>query len=174
MWQEILGIEQVGIYDNFFELGGNSLQAAVFVNKLQKTFGEAVHVRSIFLAPTIAEFSTYATEYYHDKIQAHFGEKIEGPTVLEELSTRIEKVGRIDASHIAQFRKIIQPLPARPHGLAPQKKNPTAIFVLSPPRSGSTLFRVMLAGHPQLFAPPELDLLSFNTLRERKGRSNTS
>jgi len=168
MWQEILGIEQVGIYDNFFELGGNSLQAAVFVNKLQKAFGEAVHVRSIFLAPTIAEFSTYATEYYHDKIQAHFGEKIEGPTVLEELSTRIEKVGRIDASHIAQFRKIIQPLPARPHGLAPQKKNPTAIFVLSPPRSGSTLFRVMLAGHPQLFAPPELDLLSFNTLRERK------
>lgn len=168
MWQEILGIEQVGIYDNFFELGGNSLQAAVFINKLQKAFGEAVHVRSIFLAPTIAEFSTYANEYYHDKIQAHFGEKIEGPTVLEELGTRIEKVGRIDASHIAQFRKIIQPLPARPHGLAPQKKNPTAIFVLSPPRSGSTLFRVMLAGHPQLFAPPELDLLSFNTLRERK------
>ena len=26
----------------------------------------------------------------------------------------------------------------------------------------------MLAGHPQLFAPPELELLSFNTLRERK------
>jgi hypothetical protein len=27
--------------------------------------------------------------------------------------------------------------------------------------------RVMLAGHPHLFAPPELELLSFNTLRER-------
>jgi hypothetical protein len=26
----------------------------------------------------------------------------------------------------------------------------------------------MLAGHPQLFAPPELELLSFNTLRERR------
>jgi len=35
--------------------------------------------------------------------------------------------------------------------------------VLSPPRSGSTLLRVMLGGHPQLFAPPELELLSFNT-----------
>ena len=27
--------------------------------------------------------------------------------------------------------------------------------------------RVMLGGNPQLFAPPELELLSFNTLAER-------
>src|SRR5262249_11504047 len=48
------------------------------------------------------------------------------------------------------------------------KKNASAIFVLSPPRSGSTLLRVMLAGHPLLFAPPELELLCFKTLGERK------
>jgi len=47
-------------------------------------------------------------------------------------------------------------------------KNPTAVFVLSPPRSGSTLLRVMLGGHPLLFSPPELELLNFNTLAERK------
>jgi len=28
--------------------------------------------------------------------------------------------------------------------------------------------RVMLGGHPRLFSPPELELLSFNTLRERR------
>ena len=28
--------------------------------------------------------------------------------------------------------------------------------------------RVMLGGHPLLFAPPELELLSFNTLSERR------
>ena len=39
--------------------------------------------------------------------------------------------------------------------------------MLSPPRSGSTLLRVMLGGHPGLFAPPELELLSFDTLAER-------
>jgi hypothetical protein len=50
----------------------------------------------------------------------------------------------------------------------PAVKNPPAIFSLSPPRSGSTLFRVMLAGHPLLFAPQELELLCFNTLQERK------
>ncbi len=38
------------------------------------------------------------------------------------------------------------------------------IFVLSPPRSGSTLLRVMLAGHPQLFAPQELYLGCFSSI----------
>ncbi|HJX29030.1 MAG TPA: thioesterase domain-containing protein, partial [Thermoanaerobaculia bacterium] len=44
---------------------------------------------------------------------------------------------------------------------------PPPLFVLSPPRSGSTLLRVMLGVHPRLFAPPELELLSFQTLAER-------
>src|SRR5262249_40368587 len=47
-------------------------------------------------------------------------------------------------------------------------KNPRAVFILSAPRSGSTLTRIMLAANPALFAPPELQLLNFNTLRERK------
>ena len=47
-------------------------------------------------------------------------------------------------------------------------KNPPAIFILSPPRSGTSLLRVMLAGHPNLFATSELQLLAFNTLDERR------
>jgi hypothetical protein len=46
--------------------------------------------------------------------------------------------------------------------------NPSAIFILSPPRSGTTLLRVMLAGHPRLFAAPELQLLGFDTLAQRR------
>lgn len=41
-------------------------------------------------------------------------------------------------------------------------------FILSSPRSGSTLLRVMLAGHSALFSPPELHLLSFSSMAERK------
>lgn len=43
-------------------------------------------------------------------------------------------------------------------------------FVLSAPRSGSTLLRVMLEGHPALFAPPELWLLTANDMRQRAAR----
>ena len=56
-------------------------------------------------------------------------------------------------------------------GIAPatsdQQQLPT-VFILCPPRSGSTLLRVMLAGNPDLFAPPELELLSFVGMKERK------
>jgi acyl transferase domain-containing protein/ubiquinone/menaquinone biosynthesis C-methylase UbiE len=41
------------------------------------------------------------------------------------------------------------------------------VFIVSTPRAGSTLLRVMLAGHPQLFSPPELHLLPFSHFGER-------
>lgn len=45
---------------------------------------------------------------------------------------------------------------------------PPPIFVLSAPRSGSTLLRVMLMGHERLFSPPELHLLPFEDLQARR------
>lgn len=50
-----------------------------------------------------------------------------------------------------------------------RRRAPVA-FVLSSARSGSTLLRVMLAGHPELFAPPELHLWMYESLEERAQR----
>ncbi len=47
-------------------------------------------------------------------------------------------------------------------------RNPPAAFILSAARSGSTLLRVMLAGHPELFCPPELHLLMHTDLARRR------
>jgi biotin carboxylase len=44
---------------------------------------------------------------------------------------------------------------------------PEMVYVLSSPRSGSTLLRVMLGGHSALFSPPELNLLPFCNMAER-------
>ena len=41
-------------------------------------------------------------------------------------------------------------------------------FILGTGRSGTTLLRVMLAGHPQIFCPPEMMLAFFNTMQQRK------
>ena len=48
-----------------------------------------------------------------------------------------------------------------------EPSTPPIGLILSSARSGSTLLRVMLAGHPDLFCPPELHLLMFRSLRER-------
>ena len=53
-------------------------------------------------------------------------------------------------------------------------KLPPAAFILSSPRSGSTLLRVMLAGHPNLSSPPELHLLPFDTMAERENELGVS
>ena len=167
VWREVLGVAQVGVYDNFFELGGDSLQAAVLVNRIQEDLGVTAHLRSLFYAPTVAESALYFQEYFPEVVAARFGEAATGrlkEKLAEELAPGAPAA--IDEAAIARFRDLVPPLAPRPQPVA--GKNPTAVFVLAPPRSGSTLLRVMLAGHPQLFAPPELELLNFNDLAERR------
>ncbi|MBE2202015.1 MAG: amino acid adenylation domain-containing protein, partial [Anaerolinea sp.] len=160
LWQDILDLEQTGIHDHFFELGGDSIKGAIFINRLQEKMAETIYVVSLFDAPNIADFAQYLSKHYPETISRLFG--IDSLSALEYQKADEQ----IDATTVAQFRQIIPPLPARTTPAEPQ--NPTAVFILSPPRSGTTLLRVMLGGHPRLFAPPELDLLSFNTLAERK------
>ncbi|MEH1820701.1 MAG: amino acid adenylation domain-containing protein [Nostoc sp.] len=59
IWQEILSIQQIGIYDNFFELGGNSLLAIQVISRLRKVLQTDVALRSLFDEPTIAGISHY-------------------------------------------------------------------------------------------------------------------
>ncbi|MEH2349574.1 MAG: SDR family oxidoreductase [Nostoc sp.] len=53
VWQELLGIEQVGIYDNFLELGGDSLLATQIISRLYKNFDVELPLHSLFEIPTI-------------------------------------------------------------------------------------------------------------------------
>ena len=164
IWQEVLGLERIGIKDNFFDLGGNSLKAAVFINRLQQEFDHEFPVAAVFKAPTIEQLSAYLLEYFDDLVAKKFKLRNNHDKPIDiSLDKSIKKV---EGKQIETFRKIIRPLP--PFDQKTKSKNPPALFILSPPRSGSTLFRIMLAGNPQLFSPPELDLLSFNTLGERK------
>jgi len=165
-FQEVLGVEQVGIHDNFFELGGDSLLAASFINRLQERFQETTRVRSIFLAPTVAELAYHLPEYYPaivSKISGNTGDQIPDELLRDMTYT----TAIINAEVVRDFRNLIPALP-KTDVEEPEAKNPSAVFILSPPRSGSTLLRVMLAGNPRLFAPPELDILSFSTMDERR------
>ena len=159
LWQEVLQSDDVGIHDNFFGLGGASLNAARLITRLQEEFHDTFHVIAIFNAPTVAEFATYLAAEYPSTIAKALGQPINGGHQLADATP-------LTADDMAEVRRRLPLLP--PLRRQPTTKNPSAIFVLTAGRSGSTLLRVMLAGHPQLFAPPELLLLGYETLAERE------
>ncbi|MHC5857709.1 type I polyketide synthase [Nostoc sp.] len=53
IWQEVLGIAQVGIYDNFYELGGDSLIATQLVSRLRANFPVELPLRDLLLQAMI-------------------------------------------------------------------------------------------------------------------------
>jgi acyl carrier protein len=57
LWQDVLGIDRIGIHDNFFELGGHSLLATQLVSRLQQAFQTSVELDIFFSAPSIAELT---------------------------------------------------------------------------------------------------------------------
>ena len=160
LWREAAGTARAGIHDSFFELGGSSISAAILINRLQERLGEIVHVVAIFDHPTVAGFAAYLARDYPRAVARVWAEE-----ALGEREDAAGPSGPVAAKSGSRFcARIVIPVSWRPAAL----KNPPAVFVLSPPRSGSTLLRVMLAGHPRLFAPPELELLTFADMAERK------
>ncbi|ABX06598.1 Beta-ketoacyl synthase [Herpetosiphon aurantiacus DSM 785] len=57
VWQQILGIDEVGIDDNFFDLGGNSLVALQLVTRLKKELKTQIPMVALFEAPTVRAMS---------------------------------------------------------------------------------------------------------------------
>lgn len=57
IWQEHLGLANVGVHDNFFDLGGHSLLATQVIARVRDAFDVELPLRSIFEAPTISELA---------------------------------------------------------------------------------------------------------------------
>ncbi|MBD2559794.1 MULTISPECIES: type I polyketide synthase [Nostoc] len=54
IWEELLGIEQVGIYDNFLELGGHSLLGTQVILRVREAFQVNLPLHDLFKEPTVA------------------------------------------------------------------------------------------------------------------------
>jgi acyl carrier protein len=57
IWQELLGIDKVGIHDSFFELGGHSLLAIQLVTEIRGALETEISVATLFEGPTVHSLS---------------------------------------------------------------------------------------------------------------------
>ncbi|MET0399178.1 MAG: amino acid adenylation domain-containing protein, partial [Longimicrobiaceae bacterium] len=54
IWEEVLGVERVGVDDDFFELGGHSMLAMDVAFRVQQACGVEVPLQELFVTPTVA------------------------------------------------------------------------------------------------------------------------
>ena len=53
IWEELLGVQPIGVTDNFFELGGHSMLAVRLVARVEQQCGRKLSLASLFHEPTV-------------------------------------------------------------------------------------------------------------------------
>ena len=135
--------DQISPAESLLDLGMDSLMVMEAINKLKSDLQLMLYPREFYERPQINALAKYlATEF--EKTYAN-----------QPTSNQLEEAKTFNPS------PTFNPQPTNSNKLSP------IAFILSSPRSGSTLLRVMLAGHPALLSPPELHLLPFNSMGER-------
>jgi len=136
---------------HLLESGVDSLMVMDAISRIQQDFDLMIYPREIYQYPHILDLSKYLANEFQ-RIHCVDSEDILG-----------EQSPAQTGSYVTNYWS-----PEIKKPILPFKKLSKTCFILSSPRSGSTLLRVMLAGHPQLLSPPELHLLPFSTMRERR------
>ena len=70
LWEEVLGVKEIGVHDRFFELGGHSLLAVRLLAKIEKTFDKKLPVSAVFQHPTVAQLGELLTEGAPAEVQS--------------------------------------------------------------------------------------------------------
>jgi acyl transferase domain-containing protein/acyl carrier protein len=62
LWEELFGLQRVGVDENFFELGGNSLLGIQLISRVRKDFQVELPLSALFEAPTTAGLAAAIAE----------------------------------------------------------------------------------------------------------------
>jgi acyl transferase domain-containing protein len=83
LWQQLLGVAQVGADDNFFELGGHSLLAIQLAARLREHYRIELGVDLVFTSPTVASLALEVDRRRHGDLDA---------AALEALVKQVEEM----------------------------------------------------------------------------------
>jgi pimeloyl-ACP methyl ester carboxylesterase/acyl carrier protein len=150
---EILQLDQekLSVTDSLLDLGMDSLMVMEAINLVKSDLKLMIYPREFYERPKIVQLAKY--------LASEFGKTY---TVSETIIEKQENLEVIFKQNIPKNTEVTE------------KIDQPIAFILSSPRSGSTLLRVMLAGHPALFVPPELHLLPFENMKDREDELSSS
>ena len=57
IWEQVLGVERIGIRDNFFDRGGHSLLATQVASRVRAAFAVELPLQALFEAPTVEKLA---------------------------------------------------------------------------------------------------------------------
>ncbi|MEM7352785.1 MAG: non-ribosomal peptide synthetase, partial [Acidobacteriota bacterium] len=83
IWQEVLGLDQVGLDDSFFELGGHSLLMAQVHDRLEKLVDRPIPIVELFQFPTLRA------------LEKHLGGAAEAPPSFDAVRQRAARKRRL-------------------------------------------------------------------------------
>jgi len=96
-WQDILGVDRVGINDHFFSLGGHSLLAMQVINRLRELCSVDLPLRSFFAAPTVAGLA--------EKLEAMRQEAERETEKISRLTEQIKQLSEEEMRTLLQRKK---------------------------------------------------------------------
>ncbi|HZS23170.1 MAG TPA: amino acid adenylation domain-containing protein, partial [Pseudonocardiaceae bacterium] len=62
IWEQVLGVDRVGVEDNFFELGGDSILSIQVMSRIRLVCGVELSPRVLFVSPTVAGLAAAIAE----------------------------------------------------------------------------------------------------------------
>lgn len=133
IWEQVLGLQRIGIDDNFFDLGGQSLKATVMTARVNRELRAGISLRDVFTHSTIRELAALVDRS------------------AEDSSLAIEPVGEREHYLVSSAQKRLYIL----NRLAPgdvQYNVPWAIEIAGPfdTQRWEAAFRALIARHESL------------------------
>jgi len=145
--------EQISITDNLLNLGMDSLMVMEAINQLKGDLRLMLYPKEFYERPRIDALAKYLAVEFERSFVKSQESGVAGTQAGTQGTSLVQESGdRSQNNSVFSTRR--------------SKLNNDIAFILSSPRSGSTLLRVMLAGHPALYSPPELHLLPFETMAQ--------